>query len=64
MRARIRWRSGGYQIVLKSGKYSQVLGSKAKEKRFDKEDRRGRRIEARKAGKLVKADKKEIARHF
>lgn len=55
---------GGYQIIFKSGKYSQVFGSKAKEKSFGKEDRRGHRSQARKAGKLVQANKKEIARYF
>jgi len=55
---------GGYQIVFKSGKYSQLFGSKAKEKRFEKEDRRGHRSETRKSRRLVKADRIEIARHF
>lgn len=53
---------GGYQIVFKGGKYSQVFGSKAKEKRFREEDRRGHRSETRKSGKMVKANKREIAR--
>ena len=39
---------GGYMIVMKNGKVSQVYGSKAKEKRFAKEDRRGHRSEYRK----------------
>jgi len=55
---------GGYQIVFKNGKYSQVFGSAAKEKRFAKEDRRGHRSETRKAGKLQKADLKLIKRHL
>ena len=55
---------GGYQIVFKNGKYSQVFGSKAKEKRFAKEDRRGHRSEARRHGKLVELDKKKVARAF
>jgi hypothetical protein len=55
---------GGYQIVFKGGKESQVYGSKAKEKRFEKEDRRGHRSETRKSRKLVKADMSEIVRHF
>jgi len=55
---------GGYQIVFKNGKYSQVFGSKAKEKAFAKEDRRGHRSETRKAGKMVPADMKAIKRHF
>ena len=53
---------GGYQIVFKGGKYSQVFGSKAKEKRFGEEDRRGHRSKTRKPGKMVKANKREIAR--
>ncbi len=35
--------SGGYQIILKNGKWSQIYGSKAKEKLFKLEDRRGHR---------------------
>jgi hypothetical protein len=38
---------GGYQIVFKNGKESQVFGTKAKAKRFAKEDRRGHRSESR-----------------
>ncbi len=38
---------GGYQIVFKKGKESQVFGSAAKKKRFAKEDRRGHRSESR-----------------
>jgi hypothetical protein len=53
---------GGYQIILKNGKYSQVFGSAAKANRFAREDRRGHRSEQRKAGKLFKADPKEVAR--
>lgn len=39
---------GGYMIVMKNGKVSQKFGSKAKEKRFAHEDRRGHRSEYRK----------------
>ena len=39
----------GYMIIKKAGKVSQVFGSKAKEKRFAHEDRRGHRSEFRKA---------------
>jgi hypothetical protein len=39
---------GGYVIVKKKGKVSQLFGSKAKEKRFAREDRRGHRSEYRK----------------
>src|SRR5258706_9552298 len=40
--------SGGYQIVFKNGKETQVFGSKAKEERFKKEDRRQHRSAQRK----------------
>jgi hypothetical protein len=39
---------GGYVIIKKKGKVSQLFGSKAKEKRFAREDRRGHRSEYRK----------------
>jgi len=35
--------TGGYQIVFKNGKWSQIHGSKAKRARFGKEDRREHR---------------------
>ena len=54
--------SGGYQIIFKSGKWSQVFGSVRKEKAFQKEDRRGHRSEMRKAKKLLPADLKKIKR--
>jgi hypothetical protein len=38
---------GGYQSILKNGKWSEVYGSVAKSKRFAKEDRRGHRSEYR-----------------
>ncbi len=46
---------GGYQIIFMNGEFTNVFGSKAKEKRFAKEDRRGHRSEARKLGKLLPA---------
>jgi hypothetical protein len=55
---------GGYQIVMKNGKETQVFGSKAKEKRFDKEDRRGHRSLTRKKGKMEKCDLKIIKKYF
>ena len=55
---------GGYQIIFRNGKYSEVFGSKAKKKRFQKEDRRGHRSVVRKSGKLKKADTKQLRRHF
>lgn len=53
--------SGGYQIVFKNGKWSQVHGSAAKARAFAKEDRRGHRSEQRAQGKLKRADPKRIA---
>ena len=55
--------SGGYQIIFKNGKWTQITGSAAKARRFAKEDRRGHRSETRKRGKgLQRTDKAEIAR--
>jgi len=56
--------AGGYQIVMKEGKETQVFGSKDKERRFRKEDRRGHRSETRRAGKLQVADIKTIKKYF
>ena len=38
---------GGYQIIFKNGKWSEVFVSDAKKKAFAKEDRRGHRSERR-----------------
>ncbi len=46
---------GGYQIIFKNGKWTQVTGSKTKAKAFAKEDRKGHRSEQRKAKKLVRS---------
>jgi hypothetical protein len=46
--------SGGYQIVFKSGKWSQVFGSAAKRRRFAREDRRGHRSVGRFRGLVRK----------
>ena len=57
--------SGGYQIVFKSGKWTQVFASATKRKRFAKEDRRGHRSEQRSRAarnKLKRADPRRIAR--
>ena len=49
---------GGYVIVKKKGKVNQEYGSKAKEKRFAKEDRLNHRSEYRKPkGLLTKPNK-------
>ena len=44
---------GGYVIIKKKGKVSEHFASKAKEKRFAKEDRLGHRSEYRKPHGLV-----------
>ncbi len=54
--------SGGYQIIFKNGKWTQIFGSVSKKKRFALEDRRGHRSELRAAKKLRCASEKEIAR--
>src|SRR6267143_3320787 len=57
--------SGGYQIVFKNGKWSQIFASVSKKKRFGREDRRGHRSEQRvraARNKLRRADKKKIDR--
>jgi hypothetical protein len=51
---------GGYQIVFRHGKWTQVCGSVKKAKAFRKEDRRGHRSEQRKAKRLLPADVKKI----
>jgi hypothetical protein len=53
--------SGGYQIIFKNGKESQVFGSAAKKKRFAREDRRGHRSKSR-GKKPKKTSKAEVAR--
>ena len=55
--------AGGYQIIFKNGKESQVFGSKSKRKRFGKEDRRGHRSVTRKRAELKKADVQKLLRH-
>jgi hypothetical protein len=54
--------SGGYQIIFKNGKWSQVFGSPSKAKAFAHEDRRDHRSELRKKKTLTRADLKEVAR--
>jgi hypothetical protein len=44
---------GGYVIIKKNGKVSQIFGSSAKAKRFAREDRRGHRSEYRKPDGLL-----------
>jgi len=54
--------SGGYQIIFKGGKWSQVYGSAKKAKAFGNEDRRQHRSEDRKLATLKPADPSEIAK--
>jgi hypothetical protein len=54
--------AGGYQIVMKNGKWTQQFGSLAKKRRFAREDRRGHRSAARAAGRLRRADVQRIRR--
>ena len=54
--------SGGYQIVFKNGKWSQIFASEKKKKQFKREDRRGHRSETRASGKLQRTSAKEVAR--
>jgi hypothetical protein len=54
--------SGGYQIVFKNGKWSNVTGSAAKKKALKAEDRRGHRSEQRAQKKLKVADVAKIKR--
>ena len=56
---------GGYQIIFKNGKWSQIFGSPTKKKRFAREDRRGHRSEQRKRAarnKLERAERNKIPR--
>lgn len=55
---------GGYQIIFRNGKTTQVYGSKAKAARFKKEDRRGHRSETRKVRKMRTANVKRIERYL
>src|SRR6266702_1842052 len=54
--------SGGYQIIFRNGKWSQVFGSEAKKKSFAREDRRGHRSEIRRKKKRLPADLAKIKR--
>jgi len=54
--------SGGYQIIFKNGKWSQVTVSSSKARALANEDRREHRSEERKLAKLERADPVEIAK--
>ena len=51
---------GGYQGVCIDGKWTMRFGSRAKQKRFEKEDRRGRRAERRAAAKHRRSSRKHV----
>jgi len=53
---------GGYQIIFKNGKETQIFGSKAKAKRFAKEDRRGHRSEVRRRRSRVRRSRPDRGR--
>ena len=52
--------AGGYQGVLKGGKWVKLVGSPAKRKRLAKEDRRGHRSEKRAATRLKPSSRKHM----
>ena len=54
--------AGGYQIIFKNGRWSQVFGSAAKRRRFAREDRRGHRSEQRSARRRRRASTRAIGR--
>jgi hypothetical protein len=49
---------------MKNGKNTEKFGSKAKEKRFRMEDRRGHRNETRRSGKMLKVDTATVKKCF
>ena len=53
---------GGYQIIFRNGKWSQIYGSEQKKQHFKKEDRRGHRSEQRGERQLKTADPKKIVK--
>lgn len=58
--------SGGYQIVFKSGRWTQTFASQRKKKAFAKEDRRGHRSGQRIAAqknRLRRAEPARLAKH-
>ena len=54
--------AGGYQIVFKNGKWTQVFASATKKKEFAQEDRRGHRSQIRRFLKRKRTSESEIAR--
>jgi len=54
--------AGGYQIVFKNGKWTQIFPSATKKKEFAQEDRRGHRSQIRRFLKRKRTSESEIAR--
>jgi len=54
--------SGGYQIVFKNGKWTQIFSSASKKKSFAQEDRRGHRSTVRRFKKRERTSESEIRR--
>jgi len=54
--------SGGYQIVFKNGKWTQIFSSASKKKSFAQEDRRGHRSTIRRLRKRERTSESEIRR--
>jgi hypothetical protein len=54
--------SGGYQIIFRNGKWSQIFGSEAKKKRFAKEIRTQHRSEQRPLAQKGKLRRSEVRR--
>ena len=54
--------SGGYQIVFKNGKWTQIFSSASKKKSFAQEDRRGHRSTVRRFKKRERTSVSEIRR--
>ena len=52
--------AGGYQIIFKNGKWSEIYGSRATEKRLQKEDRRGHRSQQRKRKTLKRTSLRSV----
>lgn len=55
--------AGGYQMILRNGRWSNLFATKAKQEHFAKEDRRGHRSPTREEGKLKLADLGKLQRH-
>jgi hypothetical protein len=53
--------AGGYQIVFKNGKWTELHGSVAKARLFSREDRRQHRSEIRKSSERVATPRKQLA---